>query len=80
MMELAFGPLRRQGLFDLAGTDIPQRIAEMVMEITQRRDRAEMPPPEILFLHRKFGGLYLLLARLRARVDLGALVAPYRDQ
>lgn len=79
MMDLAFGPLRRPGLFDLSATDIPQRIADMAMTLSRRRHRAEMPPPEILFLHRKFGGLYLLLARLGARVDLRALTAPYRQ-
>jgi hypothetical protein len=30
--------------------------------------------PEVLFLHRKLGGMYLLSQRLRARVDLGALL------
>jgi hypothetical protein len=28
----------------------------------------------VLFLHRKLGGMYLLSQRLRARVDLGALL------
>ena len=46
------------------------------MQVARTRTRAEMPPPEILFLHRKIGGLYLLLSRLRARVDLDALIRP----
>ncbi len=82
MMDLAFAPLRAGGTFDVAATDIPQRVAEMAMQVAQTRVRAEMPPPEILFLHRKIGGLYLLLARLRARVDLDDLLdtARLRDQ
>ncbi|MGZ3218096.1 ABC1 kinase family protein [Paracoccus sp. T5] len=82
MMDLAFAPLRAGGVFDVAATDIPQRVAEMAMQVGQMRTRAEMPPPEILFLHRKIGGLYLLLARLRARVDLDDLLdtARLRDQ
>ncbi|MFC0202200.1 ABC1 kinase family protein [Paracoccus rhizosphaerae] len=78
MMETAFQPLRRGGVFDVASTDIPQRITEVAMQIARTRQRAEMPPPEVLFLHRKFGGLYLLLARLHARVDLDDLVDPGR--
>lgn len=78
MMEMAFAPLRQPGLFDLAGTDIPHRISDLAMQMARTRSRAEMPPPEVLFLHRKFGGLYLLLARLRARVDLAELVRPYQ--
>ncbi|MEZ5447896.1 MAG: hypothetical protein R3E89_02330 [Thiolinea sp.] len=31
------------------------------------------PPADALFLHRKLGGLYLLAARLRARVDVRRL-------
>jgi hypothetical protein len=31
------------------------------------------PPADALFLHRKLGGLYLLAARLKARVDIGLL-------
>ncbi|MFN3526425.1 MAG: ABC1 kinase family protein, partial [Paracoccus sp. (in: a-proteobacteria)] len=36
MMELAFQPLRRSGAFDLAATDIPQRIAALAMDLAQR--------------------------------------------
>lgn len=76
MMEVAFTPLRQGGMMDLARTDIPQRVADLAMDLARKRSRAEMPPPEILFLHRKIGGLYLLLARLRARVDLDVLIRP----
>ena len=36
-----------------------------------------VPPPDLLFLSRKFGGLYLLATKLAARVDLDPLIAPY---
>jgi hypothetical protein len=38
-----------------------------------------VPPAETLFLHRKIGGMYLLATKLRARVNLRALVEPYRN-
>ena len=39
------------------------------------RDREfwHTPPAAALFLHRKLGGLYLLAARLKARVDVRQL-------
>ncbi|MBM3604770.1 MAG: AarF/ABC1/UbiB kinase family protein [Alphaproteobacteria bacterium] len=80
MMEMAFAPLRQGGVFDVAATDLPQRLADRAMQMAQSGVRAEMPPPEILFLHRKFGGLYLLAARLRARIDLDVLIDPARLQ
>ncbi|WP_405404518.1 ABC1 kinase family protein [Paracoccus sp. Ld10] len=76
IMDLAFDPLRAGGMMDLTDSDIPRQVADLAMQFARTRTRAEMPPPEILFLHRKIGGLYLLLARLRARVDLDALVRP----
>ena len=75
-MDLAFDPLRAGGVMDLTQSDIPRQVADLAMQVARTRTRAEMPPPEILFLHRKIGGLYLLLARLRARVDLDALIRP----
>jgi hypothetical protein len=35
------------------------------------------PPIDSLYLHRKLGGTYLLAARLRARIDLRALLLPF---
>ncbi|QDA36586.1 AarF/ABC1/UbiB kinase family protein (plasmid) [Paracoccus liaowanqingii] len=76
MMDVAFAPLRAGGIFDPASSGIPQQVADAAMQAARTRAPAEMPPPEILFLHRKIAGLYLLLARLRARVDLDALIRP----
>jgi hypothetical protein len=39
-----------------------------------------MPPVEVLFLHRKLGGLYLLLNRLRVRAPVRELVRAAVDQ
>jgi hypothetical protein len=35
------------------------------------RDFWHTPPADALFLHRKLGGLYLLAAKLKARVNMG---------
>ncbi|MBU2957781.1 AarF/ABC1/UbiB kinase family protein [Paracoccus sp. 1_MG-2023] len=76
MMQIAFAPLRQGGVFDVATTQIPQQIADLALDLARSRAAAEMPPPDILFLHRKLGGLYLLLARLHARIDLDLLFDP----
>ena len=36
-----------------------------------------MPPLDVLYLHRKLGGLYLLCTRLAASVNVGRLLQPY---
>jgi hypothetical protein len=49
---------------------------DIVMEMRLNEKFARVPPPEILFLHRKLGGLYLLLSRLRARIPVAAVISP----
>jgi predicted unusual protein kinase regulating ubiquinone biosynthesis (AarF/ABC1/UbiB family) len=76
MIHLALAPLRGGGVFDFAASDLAPRLRDAGLALAQDRAALPVPPADALFLHRKFGGLYLLAARLRARVDLGALLAP----
>lgn len=47
------------------------------MQLGTDRDFWHTPPVDALFLHRKIGGLYLLAARLGARVDIRRLFQPH---
>lgn len=64
-------------MFDFAESDLLGRLRERGMELAMDREGWRVPPAEMLFVQRKLGGLYLLAARLQARVDLRALVEPY---
>ncbi|MFZ5962314.1 ABC1 kinase family protein [Thalassococcus sp. BH17M4-6] len=77
MMEVAFAPLSSEGAFDFGTATQIADLQAMGLQFATDRSFADVPPPETLFLHRKIGGLYLLAARLRARVDMPALLAPY---
>lgn len=76
MMHLALEPLRVKGTFDFGSTDMLQRLREVGMALGLDRDFWHIPPIDTLFLHRKLGGLYLLAARLKARVNVRQLVQP----
>ena len=65
---LACEPLRHSGLYDFGNTDLAARIRDAGMVIGMDRDFWHTPPADALFLHRKLGGLYLLAAKLKARV------------
>jgi hypothetical protein len=52
-------------------------MGEIVSEMRLQSKYSRIPPMDILFLHRKLGGLYLLLSRLRATLDIGKLAEPY---
>jgi aarF domain-containing kinase len=77
-MLLAAGePLRHVGPYDFEKSDLFSRL------FTQGRTQffgagfARTPPPDLLFLQRKFVGTFLLCVRLRARVDIALAFSPH---
>lgn len=70
-------PARRAEAYDFSTTDLATRMTEKVIELRLEQRYWHLPPVDILYLHRKLGGLYLISSRLRARVDVKALVEPY---
>ena len=79
LFDMAMEPIRQDRPFDFAASDLLDRLRAAGRPLGTDRDLLHVPPAETLFLHRKIGGMYLLAARLKARVDLGALVTPWRD-
>ena len=77
LFETAFAPLRSGGIFDFADDSIARAIRDEGLAIAADRNFWHIPSIDALFLQRKFGGLFLLGSRLQARVDMGALLAPY---
>lgn len=78
MFCTAMEPLRAVGPFDFAASDLLDRLRHMGLAIGQDRDLAHVPPAATLFLHRKIGGMYLMAAKLRARIALRPLAAAFR--
>jgi len=52
-------------------------MGDKVLELRMEQCYGRLPPTEILFLHRKLGGLYLLLAKLQARLPVASMLRPY---
>ncbi len=77
MFEMALEPLRFDGDFDFGSTDMASRLREAGMALGLDRDFWHIPPIDALFLHRKLGGLFLLAARLKARVNVQQLALPH---
>jgi predicted unusual protein kinase regulating ubiquinone biosynthesis (AarF/ABC1/UbiB family) len=77
LFDLAMQPLRYDGLFDFGATDIAARLRDGGMRLAADRDVWHVPPIDNLFLQRKIGGIFLLASRLKAQVDLGAIVDRY---
>lgn len=77
MFVVAMGPLRQHTPFDFGQSDLLEHLRDMGLAIGNERDLGHVPPAATLFLHRKIGGMYLMAAKLRARVALRPMIEPY---
>jgi predicted unusual protein kinase regulating ubiquinone biosynthesis (AarF/ABC1/UbiB family) len=77
MFEMAMAPLRAGGKFDFGDNSMMAELRDQGMAIAAARDFWHIPPVETLFLQRKFGGMYLLASKLKARIAVKALMERY---
>jgi predicted unusual protein kinase regulating ubiquinone biosynthesis (AarF/ABC1/UbiB family) len=74
LLLTASEPIRVDGSYDFANSQLVQRLADKLMYLRNREQFQRVPPADVLFLHRKLGGIFLLCARLNARVDVAACI------
>ncbi len=70
MLRLVFAETTRHEIFDFAASDLMRDLQARGEVIAE--DRVVLPPPpmDVLYIQRKFAGMFLLATRLRARVGL----------
>ena len=73
LFETACEPLAYEGVYDFGQAKIAERIKDKGLKLSVEQEYWHTPPTDALFLHRKLGGLYLLAAKLKARVDVRGL-------
>lgn len=78
MFNTAMAPLRQSEPFDFAQAALMETLRDMGLAMGSERDLTHVPPPATLFLHRKIGGIYLMAAKLKARVALRPMLERYR--
>jgi predicted unusual protein kinase regulating ubiquinone biosynthesis (AarF/ABC1/UbiB family) len=61
-------PLAKRGVYDFAAAQLAREVRDLGVDAYTRRG-LHAPPTELIFLHRKLAGTYLLLAHIGARVD-----------
>lgn len=79
LVQTAAEPALDAGRYDFAGSRLSQVLADKLLELRQRNDFQRIPPADVLFLHRKLAGIFLLCSRIKARVDVKDLVRQYLD-
>jgi predicted unusual protein kinase regulating ubiquinone biosynthesis (AarF/ABC1/UbiB family) len=79
-IRLVCEPLRCEGPYDFAASELLSRGRDLWMDMALESLReATLPPPETMFLHRKFIGSYLICAKIGARVDVQKLIRPFLE-
>jgi predicted unusual protein kinase regulating ubiquinone biosynthesis (AarF/ABC1/UbiB family) len=79
MFDMAMAPCWMEGAFDFGASDLPAQVRDAGLVLGGERDLTHLPPPETMFIHRKIGGIYLLAAKLRARIALRPMLERYCD-
>jgi len=74
LIRIAAEPAQESGPYDFSTGDLSERLSAQVVSLRLEQGFGRLPPPDILYLHRKLGGLYLLCKRLRARVPVSDLI------
>lgn len=64
--------------YDWGGSDLPRRVGDKIARNALTR-YFRIPPREIVFLHRRLAGVFILLATLRARWDARPLLQRHLD-
>jgi predicted unusual protein kinase regulating ubiquinone biosynthesis (AarF/ABC1/UbiB family) len=73
-------PARQAGAYDFGNADLTLRLRDSAYAMGFDQGQWRPPPADLIFLHRKLAGLYLLCARLKARVDVAALMVLRLDE
>jgi hypothetical protein len=74
LLITATEPVRVREDYDFGRSDLAQRMSDLLIDMRLRSRFGRIPPPDILFLHRKLAGLYLLLTHLKVQLPVRSLV------
>lgn len=76
IIQLVCEPISHRGIYDFAASGLIGRARDLGLAVAFKRG-LRSPPAETMFLHRKLVGTFLVCARLRARVNVRALIERY---
>ena len=74
LLLLVLEPLRFDGDYDFAASDMPARLSELAQSAAAHSDFWHAPPTDVVYFHRKVGGMYMLASRMGARVNANRLM------
>jgi predicted unusual protein kinase regulating ubiquinone biosynthesis (AarF/ABC1/UbiB family) len=75
MIDVVVGELAREGPFDFGDRSFVAGLRDEGMQVATDQATWHLPPIDMLFVQRKISGTALLAARLKARVDIRAVLS-----
>jgi hypothetical protein len=78
LCELIVEPFRG-GAYDWGASNLPRRVGEKMAKTAMTR-YFRIPPREIVFLHRRLSGVFILLATLHAKWDARPVLQRHLDR
>jgi len=76
IIQLVCEPLAHRGSYDFAASGLFVRARDLSLKVLMKQG-LRSPPPETMFLHRKLLGTFLISSRLRASINVHALVEKF---
>lgn len=70
------GRVASDGIYDWKNTDLPQRVSQKGLNLI-KNFKWRTPPPEIIFLDRKTGGVFIFLSLLKPKIKGRDLLLSY---
>ncbi|MCF8003933.1 MAG: AarF/ABC1/UbiB kinase family protein [Chromatiaceae bacterium] len=77
LVSLSSEIITSDGPYDFGSSTLFERVFARGRDMFQDKQFSHMPEPATMFLQRKFAGIFMLCRRLRAEVDLRAMLEPY---
>ncbi|MGR2669057.1 ABC1 kinase family protein [Vibrio campbellii] len=77
LVKMACEPMLVDEPYNFKASGLAQKLREAGTILSMEQEYWHTPPADALFLHRKIGGMYLLAARIGAKVNIRQLVSPY---
>ncbi len=77
LVKMACEPMLFDDAYDFKSSGLAQRLRSAGKILSMEQDYWHTPPADAIFLHRKIAGMYLLAARIGAKVNIRKLVLPY---
>lgn len=74
MLDMAMEPLQYDGKFDFGDNDISNSLRDKGMEMAMDKQMWHLPPVDTIFIQRKFSGVFMMASRLKAKVNVRALM------